>query len=248
MINCRDAQDAECQIRTQLVKQYAEAIKMGVTSGSVYPVEGLAKTVDFAYWLFEYDYSNMAWSLTNIINGFDPNKGSVWYQAWCLSQGSCKLDNQYFIGENWLPYKNNPEYNDPNWGGAKRQWIHSQIGDWREAYWDKTANQAYHFWFYVAVSFFDGKLYSSVGNIVHEGIGPYESYDYIHSPQDEAPPVSQESQPDYDLATVGSELGTAMFMEKINYYRLYGGCPQWRIPHLPPLSFNPGLWIRSHLK
>ena len=120
------------------------------------------------------------WALTHIINGFDPNVGAVWTQ---VGSGG---KSPYFIYQDWLPYKHNPQYDDPNWGGGERGiWIHSLKGDWKEGYWDKTANQAYHFWFYVSVAFFDGTAWARFGNWVHDNPGGWENYDYVHSPENE---------------------------------------------------------------
>lgn len=44
-------------------------------------------------------------------------------------------------------------------------------GGWRDVYKDYTGNQAYHFWYYVAVAYFDGNATAMVGNIWHELTG-----------------------------------------------------------------------------
>jgi RHS repeat-associated protein len=241
MLSCYDGDDPDCQISIDLVKQFAEATKIGVENGAFIPVEGFAQTVDFTYWLFRYDYRGMMWALTLVINGFDPNAGAVWAQVGSRS-------SPYFIRQDWLPYKHNPQYDDPNWGGGEGVWIHSLRGDWNEAYWDKTANQAFHFWFYAAVAFFDGSAWGGLGNVVHDPPINRPAYDYIHSPEDESPPPSGNSKPDYDLGVKGIELGSKMRKEYLDFYLSFGDCPWFPIPALPPLSFDPGNWIRTNLK
>jgi RHS repeat-associated protein len=41
---------------------------------------------------------------------------------------------------------------------------------WKDKYRDDTGNQAYHFWFYVAVGYFDGEILANSGNLLHESL------------------------------------------------------------------------------
>ncbi len=126
--------------------------------------------------------------------------------------------NPNFIKEDWLPYKTTgekdwcfPEGSDNCWSKAK--WVHSLRGDWRNEYWDKTANQAYHFWFFAAVAFFDGPHMTVGGNVFHDA-PPFTSYDFIESDEYEAPPIpSQSTFPDFRLSNAALRLGSILQFE-----------------------------------
>lgn len=146
--------------------------------------------------------------------------------------------------QDWLPYRNDPNHNDLNWGAGERGiWIHSLRGDWSEKYWDKTANQAYHFWFYVAVTFFDGAGYGIAGNEFHDHL-LVTNYDFINSPEWEVPPHPRQStNPDRALGYAGMRLGSSLrlasFIQEQN-------CSDELAASLR--NFDLGMWIRSNLK
>jgi RHS repeat-associated protein len=241
--SCYNHLPASCLTALQLLQGYANVIKQGVKYGDL-PVEGFARFVDFSQFVFQGDIRDMMWGITLVLNDFDANKGLVSLQ---VLQGEAR--SPYYIHNDWLPYRNNPLYDDPNWGGGEYGiWIHSLRGDWKAEYWDKTANQAYHFWFYAAVAFFDGRGLAEIGNLIHDNPGQWEDYDYLSSPENEAPPSSGISKPDYDLAFQGMDLGDQLrydynLMEEFNFW----GCdakkvhPEWKWT-------EPGNWIRDHLK
>jgi RHS repeat-associated protein len=236
MISCYNGDDTNCRISAELVRQFAEAIKIGVENGAFLPVEGFARTVDFAYWLFDNDYRGMMWALTHVINGMDANEGTI------FSQVGSGGKSTYFIHQDWLPYKHNPQYDDPNWGGGERGiWIHSLRGDWNEAYWDKTANQAYHFWFYAAVAFFDGPFWAVLGNLIHDP-PPWDVIDFTN--EFLPPPKSGKTEPDYRLGISGKDFGSRIRGEFMAYY-YQSRCPSG---HWPSISFDPGNWIRANLR
>jgi len=217
-------------------------MKTWVASGSVLPVEGLAETVDHAYLQFEGDYRGMMWGLTHVIGGFDANTlVPVWWQGF---QGAGF--DPLFVDQDWLPYRNNPEYNDPEWGaGQFGTWIHSLRGDWREDYWDKTANQGYHFWFLASVAFFEGPAWSLAANLYHDSPACWEDYDFIHSPEDEPPPGSGCSFPDFLLGLKGLSFGSALRFQSLSFAFNGTGCPD---TPLPASFVHPGSWIRSNLR
>jgi len=62
-------------------------------------------------------------------------------------------------------------------GANKRSPYFVQTGhfpdtDLKAIFQDGTANQPYHFWFYVAVSFWNGAAVAQAGNVFHEGVPP----------------------------------------------------------------------------
>jgi len=71
---------------------------------------------------------------------------------------------------------------------------------WQERYRDDTGNQAYHFWFYVAVAYFDSAPTAKFGNRFHE-----TTEKWIKKVQPQAPVGP--SQEDYDLGLQGAHLG-----------------------------------------
>jgi len=154
----------------------------------------------------------------------------------------------YFVEQNWLPYKHNVEYDDPNWDGKGGRWIHSLRGDWKPAYWDKTANQAFHSWFFTASRFFDAPPISFIGNIYHEKIeGDIEKdYDYINSPENVPPPPHQHSKPDYDLSLKAMELG-AILEREWKFQNLIRPI-ECRTNIYSPLMFDPAGWILANYR
>lgn len=111
------------------------------------------------------------WALTNVLVGVDPNDylakslAAVYPDLpintlpWANSEG-------LFIEQNWLPYKHN-ECTDFRYSDGSLATC-SVIGDWKPEYFDKTANQAYHFWYYVASTFYDGLGLPFIANLLHD--------------------------------------------------------------------------------
>ncbi len=78
--------------------------------------------------------------------------------------------NGYCSGNNLLVYRVGfgGKYvidSDPHFLGDE---VFRGQGSWKDIYYDYSDNQLFHFWFYVAVAYFDGELVSLVGNIMHE--------------------------------------------------------------------------------
>lgn len=257
--SCHTPLPTSCQNGLAYVSGFASAIKGFVESGSLMPVEGFAMLADLSKSHFNGDIRDLLWAMTIVLNNFDANRGSIWLQvdASPISVGSAQ--SPYFIGENWLPYMHNPDpshnprpWCDPQYlGDAKHcipdQWTHSLRGDWSKKYWDKTANQAYHFWFYVAVTFFDGRGLAEFANNYHDNPFSLTNYDFSGSQEGEAPPpYNVPSRPDRDLAFQGMALAEILRSE-YDLQEWYGDCDMtWIIPTLT--STNLGSWIRSHLK
>lgn len=231
---------ASCQVGLQYVFGFAATLKTMVTSGALEPVEALATFADLSASQFSEDFPGMLWAMTLVLNDFDANKGMVWTQVNELRLGGA-ANSPYFIRQNWLQYKNNPSYNKT----GSKSWVHSLRGDWNKQYWDKTANQAYHFWFYVAVSYFDGGNWASIANIAHDGSGQ-ENYDFISSAENEAPPPSGISKPDYDLGIQGIILGSKLVKEDI-WETKDDNCNSHILGSFQNRT-NLGSWIRSNLK
>ncbi|MBN1371298.1 MAG: RHS repeat-associated core domain-containing protein, partial [Anaerolineaceae bacterium] len=237
---------AACYSKLITLNYFASSVKQYVRSGAL-PVEGFANFVDYAYLLFDQDIRGTMWGVTQVISGFDPNNplDPIWNQARRNAP-----HGPSFIGEDWLPYQNKPDYNDTNWGGTGLTWVHSRIGDWREEYWDKTANQAYHFWFYASSTFFDvgGLFWANLGNFIHDVPFKHMAYDYVHSPENEAPPMldgqQAPSQPDYLLAWAGINYGSKL-LKDYEWSLILDPCKN---NHNLPSTINPGDWIRQNLK
>jgi hypothetical protein len=229
------------------VNGYASAIKSLVKSGAVEPVEGFAILADLSKTQFNGDIGDLVWAMTIVLNDFDANRGEIWPQAMPILMDVA--DSPYFVGQDWLPYKNNMVHDKDPWCDPQdwsncvhnMKWTHSLRGDWNTKYWDKTANQAYHFWFYAAVTFFDGMDYALIANGYHER-GKVTNYDFVGSLEYEAPPPwNVSSQPDRDLAYQGMALGWNLRNDDILQWL---GCST-----IPGYSFTDiGSWIRSHLK
>lgn len=245
-ISCFSSTDPKCMAAAENLRYYAVAIKSNVKYGILPPVEGFALLANYAEDLFGHEMRGIMWGMTNVINGFDPNDPSpVWMQA------ITKRTFGYFIEEDWLPYRNNPDYNDKMWrfdddNPKNDEWIHSQRGDWRSKYWDKTANQAYHFWFNTAVTFFDGgdAAMASLGNLIHDPFITWEDIDFEH--EDMAPPSKGSTHIDYDLGVKGVELGKGILWDYAFTHPDWFCDPDYYVPY--PGEKNLAAWIRANLK
>jgi hypothetical protein len=241
---CYDPLPASCQLGLAYVKGFAGKIKELVASGSIQPVEGFATLADLSKSHFNGDIRDLVWAMTIVLNDFDANQGAISGQV--LTGGASSF---YYIRQDWLPYRNDPKYDDPNWGAGERGiWFHSLRGDWSEKYWDKTANQAYHFWGLLAITFFDGRSMGELANWQHDGnyLGhQQENYDYSHSDPNVAPPKSGISRPDYDLSLQAIALGDWLRLESDLQNQFFRGCEeQWKFVGYTDI----GQWIRVHLK
>jgi RHS repeat-associated protein len=245
-ISCENSNDAACIQKATELKAKGDTIKMQVTNGSLLPVEGFAQFADIAYSLFDQDIRGTMWALTITLDGFDANQGSVWNQA--FTGGS----SPFWLGFDWLPYDHNPDYDVQNWDG-NRPWIHSRRGDWRTEYWDKTANQAYHFWYFTAVTFFDGRGFANAANVGHEVLqNPTTLWQDISQLKDwEAPAVAGKTKEDWTLSFAGMSLGERLKADQLVYFYTHSGiiCDPEHYPNLfSHLYTKPGTWIRSNLK
>src|SRR5690606_13760080 len=206
---CTNPLPASCQTGLSSMHATASVIKELVRSGAWLPVDGFASFASFSQNNYFSNIRDLVWAMTIILDDMDANRGDVWRQAtgYLGSAG-----NPNFIKEDWLPYKTAgeedwcfPEDSDNCW--HKSKWVHSLRGDWRAEYWDKTANQAYHFWFYVAVAFFDNEAISVAGNLYHDK-PPITFYDFVGSDPYKTPPLpSQSTLPDIRLGLIGTNLG-----------------------------------------
>jgi RHS repeat-associated protein len=253
---CHSPLPSVCQRALQSMHDKAIEIKSAVSSGVLEPVEGFAQFVDYSESMFQSaifksDIEDMMWATTLVINDFDANRGPIWLQVWN------EASSPYYIGQDWLPYRHtNHDKNpwcDPNNPSncTNDTWVFSLKGDWGTNYWDKTANQAYHFWFYTSVTFFDGWQFAEMANFVHDNPAQWENYDYISSPIYEAPPPSGISKPDFLLAIEGEMLGLKLVSDR-NFQKqlesVLGNCYDVTKLPIPYLWTNPGMWIRAHLK
>jgi hypothetical protein len=224
----------------------ASVIKELVKSGAWLPVDGFAAFASFSQSHYFSNIRDLVWAMTIVLNDFDANRGLVWKQATGYMGGA---KNGNFIGQDWLAYSNNIEFNK-EWcypPGSNDcypdEWVHSRRGDWKVKYWDKTANQAFHFWFYAAVSFFDGAGYATAGNEFHDRL-PVTNYDFINSPEWEVPPHPRQStNPDRALGYAGMRLGSNL---RLSSFIQEQTCSDELAISLR--NFDLGTWIRSYLK
>jgi hypothetical protein len=249
---CYNPLPASCQTGLIYANAFATVIKDYVKSGTIQPVEGFAMFADLNKDHFE-DTRDLVWAMTIVLDDMDANRGPIWPQAIKILMGG--TNSPYFIHQDWLPYMNNSEYDtkleegefwcDPQDKSIcvdNMKWTHSLRGDWNKKYWDKTANQAYHFWFYVGVAFFDGTDLAEIGNLYHDK-GKVTTYDF-NDPlkENEAPPPwNVSSQPDKDLAFQGIVLGWKLRNDHLLQSLSCSTLPDYFYTDI-------GSWIRSHLK
>jgi hypothetical protein len=85
-----------------------------------------------------------------------------------------------------------------------------------------TSNQACHFWFYVAVAFFDRKQISEFSNNHYDPEGEIADYDFSGSNPEEPPiPPDISTESDRALALQGIVLGNKLAIEN-RLQELYG--------------------------
>jgi hypothetical protein len=242
---CSNVGDPVCIEKVQTLQKRGLNIKEMVRVGGLLPVEGLAQYVDYAQTLFNSNIRGMMWALTLTISGMDSERGPITLQ-WTSPY------TDYWLGYDWLPYKHNPYYDKKNWNGSGT-WIHSRRGDWDVKYWDKTANQAYHFWYFAATTFFNTDKDAIYANWSHESgfyTGGIEKIQFF--PEWVAPPPSGNTQQDWDLSYAGMDFGNVLLADYDIYNTYFGGVCSSNT-NLNQL-FNhiayvrPSAWIRSKLK
>nr|WP_290668310.1 hypothetical protein [Ardenticatena sp.] len=242
---CKESSDPECQAKASELKNKALELQEAVRQGEIEPVEAFAQLLEYADTLFNEDPQGVMWGVTNVLLGVDPNKDAVW------QVGLGKIDqdaNPYYVKQDWLPYRQDPTKGDR----------HSERGDWKSIYWDETPNQAYHFWYYVAVRYYHGPIMGTLlahaGNIVHDPfwLEPIFGQD-LHKLRESGIPIlsqwpdyaKETSLEDFLLALAGIKFGEMMWYMKISPLpRGVNICGGLRIQFFPA----PGEWIRAHLK
>ncbi|NLW71953.1 MAG: RHS repeat-associated core domain-containing protein [Chloroflexi bacterium] len=238
MIRCYKDEEAECLVLSTDLLEKAKDIQGRVISRATPPVAGFAELVGDAYKDFGNDYRGMMWGLTRVINGMDPNrKMPIWYQGW----QQITISSNDWVGQDWLPF-NNPSLEKIK-DKQGLDWIYSERGDWRKEYWDKTPNQAYHFWFYAAIAYFDefGRGFSEFANINHDPWFQWEEIDF-DDPRT-PPPARGASKQDYDLSLKGIELGHILRWEDA-LKRQMDPCDALEYVNF----FDPEAWILSNLR
>jgi RHS repeat-associated protein len=101
-------------------------------------------------------------------------------------------------------------------GGWLDQNAFPGTGSWSPDYHDNTGNQMYHFWFYVAVSYFDDPGLALLGNAWHDPVirNPFFQLFGLGEPvydlRDKNKPNLGVSLKDYDLGVAGAYLGWAL--------------------------------------
>jgi hypothetical protein len=221
--------DPECQSRLNDLQNRALYIKSIVRSGNELPVEALAKFTDYAFRLFDNNIRGSVWAMTNVLNNIEINN---------LCGPSCQglIQKGYghnFIGEDFLAYN-------------RDNYPHPTRGDWRKAYWDKTDNQAYHFWGFVAITFHDGLIAGHYGNHVHDTKDEWTPIDFREEVET---PSWIKTEQDWNLTQKAIELGFKLRQDE-NLIRMVVGCDEdWPLQTVGDYKLtNPGNWIRINLK
>ncbi|HNT78903.1 MAG TPA: RHS repeat-associated core domain-containing protein [Anaerolineae bacterium] len=125
---------------------------------SLTPLDRLQLLLQYATGL--YDFSDPAATdqfmidITAVIHGYVyPQQGRFHYGT--------NERNPYWLGHGGF----DPDYNGGNPCRAKG----SCEEGWSLLYADNSGNQAFHFWYYVAEAYFDGRAIATVGNFLHDG-------------------------------------------------------------------------------
>ena len=242
-IACKDSSDPECIQKAQGLYVEAFSLKMRVQTGVLLPVEALARLADSAVSSFG-EADGFMWGMSNVLLGIDPNKTSPWKLGLAGRYNIDSSANPFWIKGNWLKYRHNPSL-----GGR-----HSERGDWRPDFWDGTPNQAYHFWYFASVGYYDNRFIGYAGNLVHD---PYflegicgDDLTKLDAIPGIGPSITgfttETSEEDYRLSLKGIELGRGLWWSfKLPSVCVRGICT----PSNVPWSINaPGAWIRTNLR
>lgn len=245
-ISCFLRSSTECVNRAISLKNMALQLKNKVREGNdgLLPVEAFSQLANDAYRLFDHDALGTMWGLTNVLVGVDPNDYiskalAVVYPDLPINALPWAAKTEAFVGQDWLPYKHNQcsDFEYPGGGLG----VCSLEGDWKGEYFDGTANQAYHFWYYAASAFYDGLPLPFIANAFHD---PYplencNGQDLVKWQQAKdilrqfwSKSVSGTSKEDYDLGIKGMQ---------------YGILVRYNILSLNLIPFNPGTWISNNL-
>jgi hypothetical protein len=237
---CPKKNNPSCLSKVMELKTEAQSIKNEVKAGTLLPVEGFAQLLDATMLKFNNDIGSTMWAATMVINGFDSSIKPISFQA----QYHLLFGATYHIGQDWLPYKDSSCNDVKNYDGQGNTWVCSERGDWKVEYWDKTANQAYHGWFFAAVTFFEGQYFGYLGDRVHEG-HPYDSI-LVDGP----PPASGNTMEDHALSMKMIQLGHMLEPNAASKAFFFQGCPSEIKSILFPgvQSVSIGNWIRVNLK
>jgi len=149
--------------------------------------------IDYATSLYDdqTETTQFVVDVTAVIHGheYDPEQGLVFFL------GSGDNSSNYFVGQG--------KFDQP---GNYDEFTHrcSREGfcdwGWQRRYRDDTGNQAYHFWFFVAVAYFDSMPTAKFGNLFHEAT------ELLAKWADPEAPVGP-SWEDYNLSLQGAYLG-----------------------------------------
>jgi RHS repeat-associated protein len=239
LLPCPNQRNPTCLSKVMKLKTEAQRIHDDVKNGNLLPVEGFAQFLDSAMLKFNNDITSTMWAATLVINGFDSSFSPISSQA--LNQQTPGFS--YHIGQDWLPYKDYSCNDIKDYYAPGVTWVCTERGDWKVEYWDKTANQAYHGWFFAAVSFFEGRSIGLLADLVHEGT----QYDL---PANGLPPVSGNTMEDHALSMKMIQLGYMLDPNAATKAFFFQDCP----PDLKSIIFpkiqsiSIGNWIRANLQ
>ena len=256
-IACHVSSDA-CKTAAARLSQTAKSIQGQVRAGNIKPVEGLAQLSDRAMELYEGDISGYMWGMTNVLLGVDPSAiaiEKVGFFSPAKYPEANPYNNPYWVGYDFLDAPTNSPSLGDNWGNS---------GDWNPDFYDGTAGQARHFWFYAALAYYGDFIEASVGNFFHDPpAGVKNTVDQMAQlPTPNSKPLFGErlettgslwfwqsigrfwsansggaSQPDYNLGISGSSLGASLSK---SIACVHGICVK--------NETNPSEWIRNNLK
>jgi hypothetical protein len=141
--------------------------------------------------------------VTEVLHGvrYDPSGPSFLDQSFAYLQGEGN-NTPYFLGVN--------SFNDQEDLVKNEQGLMPNSDEgWNEKYRDKCGNQAYHFWFYAALAYFDGANKAAIGNLRHDGasVSPLPFLE-------EGPGVTEK---DYRLGQVGVQKGHELSLYNETY-------------------------------
>jgi RHS repeat-associated protein len=206
------------------IHDYGEQLQKQVKAGDLKPVEALAKLSDRTAAIFNSSMDDYMWAMTLVLMGIDAiTITPFWFYSQNDWDAQVKTINargwsHYWLKKDWLPY--NYDKNKSNDSTV------SDVGDWNEGYFDGSANQAYHFWAYVSTRYYNGDIFSSLSNFIHDN--PLRV---------DRPGVSIS---DNKLGLAGIELGYQLGNPSVSCWVATMQC-SWVNP-------DPGNWIRTHLK
>jgi RHS repeat-associated protein len=249
MISCTDSDDPECLATLESLNNIGMIYYYYVMHGLYEPVSAFASFADLAYEAFDRDISGFMWGMTNLILNFDPNNTDHKLYEIGMRRKYGVPASRFRLPIHWLPY---------NQGEDTKK---SDQGDWKAEYFDGNSDQAFHFWFFAALTYYENPTLAQGGNFYHDPVpleifcgedlekfadlGGNDLYDFLARWHIDA---GNTNPADFNLSIAAIKFGSLMLeahegMEFCDF----DSCTKVPVVNIITVT-SPGTWIRDNLQ